>query len=73
MFAVDIDYLVRKEQYQDWQREVARLQLIHTATLRPSPNTVSLRRMAGWLGTQLVKWGSRLQYHDQYQHQTLTQ
>ena len=39
MFSVEIDYLVRKEQYKDLQREVARQQLIQTAKLRRSSNT----------------------------------
>lgn len=73
MFSVEIDYLVRREQYKDLQREAARQQLIQTAKLRPSSNMESLRRMAGWIGDQMVKWGSKLQHYDQCQHQTLTQ
>ena len=73
MFFVEIDYLVRKEQYKDLQREAARQQLIQAATLRGSSNTESLRKMAGWIGVQMVKFGSKLQHYDQYQHQTLSQ
>lgn len=73
MFSVEIDYLVRKEQYKDLQRDVARQQLIRIAQLgRWSSTTISLRSMVGWLGTQMVKWGSKLQHHDQYQHQMLS-
>jgi len=73
MFSVEIEYLVRKEQYKDQQRDVARQQLIQLAKPRPPNNTVSLQRMTGWLGAQMVKWGSRLQHYDQYQHQKLSQ
>lgn len=73
MFSVEIDYLVRKEQYKDLQRSVAHQRLIRIAQLRQSSRTVSLRRMVGWIGTQMVKWGSKLQHHDQYQHQMLSQ
>ena len=73
MFAVEIDYLVRNEQYKDLQREVARQKLIETAKPRYSGDTLSLRRLARWIGTQMVKWGSKLQRPDQYRHQRLAQ
>ena len=73
MFSVEIDYLVRKEQYNDLQRDIVCQQLVQSARLRGWSNTTSLRKMAGWLGTQMVQWGSKLQHHEQYQHQTLSQ
>jgi len=72
MFSVEIEYLIRKAQYKDQQRDVARQRLFRIAKPRRSGNTVSLRRMAGWIGTQMVKVGSKLQHHDQYQHQVLS-
>ncbi len=38
MFSVEIDYLVRQEQYKELQREVARQQLIQIAKLRRASN-----------------------------------
>ena len=72
MYSFEVHYLVRKEQYKDLRRDVARHQLIRIATLRQPDNRGSLRRMAGWIGTQMVKWGSKLQRND-HQRQTLTQ
>jgi hypothetical protein len=73
MFAVEIDYLVRKEQYKDLRHEIARQQLIQTAALRRSSNGEWFRGTAGRIGAQMVKWGSKLQHYGRYQHQTLPQ
>lgn len=72
MFSVEIEYLVRKEQYKDQQRDIARRRLIRIAQPRHTNNTVLLRRMTSWIGVQMVKIGSKLQQHDQYQHQVLS-
>lgn len=72
MFSAEIDYLVRQEQYKDLQRDIVRQQLIQTVKLQPLSKTVLLRKMAGRLGTQMVAWGSKLQYQEQYRHQTLS-
>lgn len=63
MFSPDIHYLVGKEKYKDLRRDVERHQLIQMATVHQPAKRESLRKMAGWLGTQLVAWGSMLQGH----------
>jgi hypothetical protein len=68
MFSPDIHYLVGQEKYKDLRRDAERYQLIQIARLRRSDKRESLRSMAGWIGSQLVTWGSKLQ-----RHQMLTQ
>ena len=68
MFSPELHYLVGQERYKDLRRDAARHQLIQTTRLGRPDKRESLRRMAGWIGSQLVTWGSKLQ-----QHQTLTQ
>ena len=73
MFSPDIHYLVGQEKIKDLQRAAERHQLIQTARLRGPDKRESLRRMAGWVGSQLMTWGSKLQRYGQGRHQTLTQ
>jgi hypothetical protein len=61
MFSPDIHYLVGKEKYKDLRRDVERHQLIQIATDRRPAKRESLRKMADWLGSRLVTWGSMLQ------------
>jgi hypothetical protein len=68
MFSPDIHYLVGQEKYKDLRRDAERYQLIQIARVRRSDKRESLRSMAGWIGSQLVTWGSKLQGY-----QTLTQ
>jgi hypothetical protein len=63
MFSLEIHYLVGKEKYKDLRRDVERHQLIQIAKLGRPDKRESLRRMAGWLGSRLVMWGSMLQGH----------
>ena len=73
MFSSEAHYLVLKEQHKDLQRDAARHQLIKTALLGQSNNRKPGRRMAGWFGFQLVKWGSKLQRYNQARHHTVIQ
>ena len=73
MFSPDIHYLVGKEKYKDLRRDAERHQLIQTARLGRPDKKESVRRMAGWIGSQLMTWGSKLQRYDHSRHQTLTQ
>jgi len=68
MFSPDIHYLVGQEKYKDMRRDAERHQLIQIARLGRPDKRKSLRSMAGWIGSQLVTWGSKLQGY-----QTLTQ
>ena len=73
MFSPDIHYLVGQEKIKDLQRAAERHQLIKIARLREPDKRESLRRMAGWVGSQLMTWGSKLQRYDHSRHQTLNQ
>jgi hypothetical protein len=61
MFSPDIHYLVSKEKYKDLRRDVERHQLIQIASVRRPDKRESMQRVAGWIGAQLVAWGSKLQ------------
>ena len=63
MFSLEVHYLVGKEKYKDLRRDAERHQLIQTTRLGRPDKRESLRRMAGWLGSRLVMWGSMLQGH----------
>jgi hypothetical protein len=73
MFSPEVHYLVCKEISKDLRQNAARQQLIKTAGLRRADSRESFRRMASWVGTRLVTWGSKLRRYDQGRHQTLTQ
>jgi hypothetical protein len=73
MYSLEVHYLIHQEMHKDLRRDIARHQLIRTAMLWQPDNKDRLRRIAGRIGVQLVKWGSKLQYYDQGQHQTLIQ
>ena len=73
MYSLEVHYLVHKEMHKDLRRDIERHQLIQTAMLRQPDYNGKFRRIAGRIGVQLVKWGSKLQHNDQGQYQTLTQ
>ena len=73
MFSPDIHYLVGQEKYKDMRRDAERYQLIQIARLGRPNERESFRRMAGWVGSQLMAWGSKLQHYGHGQHQTLNQ
>ena len=64
MFPIGLIYLVGKEQHKDRLRAKEREQLIKAAGLRQPGNRVSRQKVAHWLGTQMVKWGSKLQRYE---------
>jgi len=55
------DFFARWERYRELRREAERGRLIHLAQSRAPGPARPLRNVIGRLGTQLVKWGSRLQ------------
>ena len=73
MLSYEIQNLVYKEQHKDRQRAAEQHQLIKVASLRQDKNIGPVRKVAGWLGPQLVKWGSKLQKYNQVHRQTATQ
>lgn len=72
MFLSEVDYLLRREQYKDLRRDAARHHLIRIVMPRQPDKGASLQGMAGWIGAQMVKWGSKLQRNN-HQRQSLTQ
>jgi hypothetical protein len=73
MLSLDIAHLVYKEKIQDLRREAECRQQIKAARLRRPGHSESLRKMAGWIGSQMVGWGSMLRHRDRGPHQTVTQ
>ena len=56
-----LDFLVCQEQYKDLLREAECERLIRAAGLRQPGNRRLHRKVAGWIGTQMVRWGWKLQ------------
>lgn len=50
-----------EEHHQDLLREAEHERLILTAGLRQPGNWKLHRKIVGWLGVQMVRWGSKLQ------------
>ena len=73
MFSAEIHQLINEEKIKDLRREAERQQLIKVAMLHQPDSRVPVRRMAGWFGFQLVKWGLKLQHYSQGQRQTVIQ
>ena len=55
------DLLVRQEHYKDLLQEAEHERLIQAAGLRQPGNWRLHRKFAGWIGSQMVKWGGKLQ------------
>lgn len=64
MHSLEIDYLVMQEQHKDRLRNIERERLIQAAGLQHGIDLKSYRKVTGWLGKQMVKWGSKLQEYD---------
>jgi hypothetical protein len=56
-----VDFLVRQERYKDLLREAEHERLLQAAGLRQSGNRRSQRKVANWIGDQMVRWGRKLQ------------
>ena len=55
------DFLIRGEHYKDLLREAERERLIRAAGLGQPGDGGLLRQVVGWIGAQMVRWGSKLQ------------
>jgi hypothetical protein len=55
------DVLVRQEHYKDLLQEAKRERLIRAAGLRQHGNWKLHRKVADWIGAQMVRWGYELQ------------
>lgn len=50
-----------QEKYKDLLREAEHERLIQAAGLRQPGGWALLRKAIGWIGVQMVRWGSKLQ------------
>ena len=71
MFSPEMDYLVNKERQKDRLREIERQRLIRVAGLQQSGHNVWVGKVADWIKTRLMRWGSKLQRHDPVHRQAL--
>ena len=55
------DLLVQREHYKDLLQEAEYERLIRAAGLRQPGNWKLRRKVAGWIGDQMVSWGHKLQ------------
>lgn len=60
--SLQIEYLMRKEQYQDMIRAAQQDQLIQMVKQQSSQPPFH-RQIIGWLGAQMVNWGTSLQHY----------
>lgn len=67
--SLQIDYLVRKEQYQDMIRAAQQDQIIQMAKQYNHKSSWH-RQMVAWFGTQLVNWGITLQHYGMLPHES---
>ena len=56
-----IDFLVRQEYYKELLQEAEQERLIRAAGLRSPVNWRLHRKVAEWIGAQMVRWGCKLQ------------
>ena len=55
------DFLAYQEHYKDLLRELEHERLIRAAGRRQPGNWKLRRKVAGWIGAQMVRWGCKLQ------------
>jgi hypothetical protein len=58
------DFLAYQEHYKGLLREVERERLIRDGGLRQPGNWKLRRKVADWIGAQMVRWGWKLQRYD---------
>jgi hypothetical protein len=62
----EAEFEVRREQYKDLLREADRERLIRLVRSHHRANVWELYlKVADWIGTKMVKWGSKLQTQPQ--------
>ena len=65
LLPIDQDYQIRKEMYQDQIREIEKARLLRTIAHENGPDAEGLRGFIGHLGTQLIKFGQKLETYGQ--------
>lgn len=63
MSSLQVDYLVQKEKYQDMIRAAEQDRLLQIVKQQNTSHSSLHRNLVGWIGLQMVKWGSRLQQY----------
>lgn len=63
MSSLQVDYLVQKEKYQDLIRAAEQDRLLQVVKQQNTSHGGLHRNLVGWIGLQLVKWGSKLQQY----------
>ena len=61
MFSGERNLIVRKEQYKDWQRNMEQQKLLQANKSQQQADKAWPQEIAGWLGGQMTKWGTKLQ------------
>jgi hypothetical protein len=64
MFFDEREILVRAERFKDWQRRAAERQRFNQMVRPEHPANKTWHNLANWLGTQMIKWGLKLQQFD---------
>ena len=59
----EMNHLVFIEQHKERIREIEHNQLLEAAGLKDADLTAP-RKIAGWLGAQMIRWGAKLQTYD---------
>lgn len=62
MFLHGIEFIAR-ERYKDLLKEAEQIRLIKSLRYRRERRREIFAGLAYWLGTQMVKWGAKLQGH----------
>ena len=52
---------IMREKEEEMRRDLKQRQLLQAAGIQPFDNWTLPRKLTGWLGVQMVKWGSKLQ------------
>lgn len=58
-----LEYLAHKKRFEELRMEAERDRLLQAAKSEIAVPSPAHRRAASWVGAQMVKWGSRLQYY----------
>ncbi len=67
MLTPDTIYLIKKELHEDKIRQLQRWQLLQEAGLNNIQQNLP-KKVAGWLGNRMVKWGAKLESYGTTTH-----
>jgi hypothetical protein len=61
MLPNDKEFLARKEYYKELQREAEHARLVDATRFHQPVTKIIHRKLLGWIGDQLIRWGLKLQ------------